>query len=71
MEGMAIAIVAFSLGVELGHQIVVLPVVAGLKLARSICTDESSRNRLSLAMMCVGSLLIAVAGMAYLLAALK
>ncbi|MGH8549937.1 MAG: HupE/UreJ family protein, partial [Methylococcales bacterium] len=41
MEGMpgiaiGVAIVAFSLGVELGHQLVVLPVFAGLKLMRLI-----------------------------------
>lgn len=76
MEGMAgmaigIAIVAFSLGVELGHQVVVLPVFAALKLARSMRTDESSRNELSLAMMRIGSLLISVAGTVYLVAALK
>ena len=76
MEGMAgiaigVAIVAFSLGVELGHQMVVLPVFAGLKIARSIRTDETSRNQLSLSMMRIGSLLIFVAGTAYLVAALK
>ncbi len=76
MEGMSgiaivVAIVAFSIGVELGHQIVVLPVFAGLKLARSLRTDEASRNQLSLSMMRIGSLLISVAGTAYLVAALK
>jgi hydrogenase/urease accessory protein HupE len=76
MEGMSgiavsMAIVTFSLGVELGHQMVVLPVFAGLKLARSIRTDEPSRDRFSLNMVRIGSLLISVAGSAYLVAALK
>jgi hydrogenase/urease accessory protein HupE len=76
MEGMSgitisLAIVAFSLGVELGHQMVVLPVFAGLKLIRSSRTDELNRNKLSLNMMRLGSLLISVAGTVYLVAALK
>ncbi|MGH8551175.1 MAG: hypothetical protein ACRERU_21725, partial [Methylococcales bacterium] len=76
MEGMpgiaiGVAIVAFSLGVELGHQLVVLPVFAGLKLMRLIHTDETSRDRLSLSVMRIGSLLISVAGGVYLVAALK
>lgn len=76
MEGMSgiavsMAIVAFSLGVELGHQMVVLPVFAGLKLARFTRTDEPSRNKLALNMVRIGSLLISVAGTVYLVAALK
>lgn len=76
MEGLAsvaigLAIVAFSLGVEAGHQMVVLPVFAGLKWARSMRADETSRDRLSLSMMRIGSLLISVAGAFYLVAALK
>ncbi|MGH8474827.1 MAG: HupE/UreJ family protein [Methylococcales bacterium] len=76
MEGLpsiavGLAIVAFSLGVEAGHQIVVLPVFAGLRLARSIRTGETSRNRLSISMMRIGSLFISVAGAFYLVAALK
>jgi hydrogenase/urease accessory protein HupE len=76
MEGMSgisvsLAIIAFSMGVELGHQVVVLPVFAGLKLVRSIRADEPSRSRLSLNMVRLGSLLISVAGTVYLVAALK
>jgi hypothetical protein len=76
MEGMpgiafGIAIVGFSLGVELGHQLIVLPVFAGMKLARLIRADETGRERLSFAMMLIGSLLISVAGSVYLVAALK
>ena len=73
VSGFAIglAIAAFSLGVELGHQIVVLPLFVGLKLARVIRTDELARERFSLAILRGGSLLIALAGTAYLIAALK
>ncbi len=66
-----VAIAAFSLGVEAGHQIVVLPVFAGLKLARSMRSDEPSRNQLSVSLMRIGSMLISVAGAFYLAAALN
>ena len=73
LSGLAvgIAIAAFSLGVELGHQMVVLPVFFGLQLARTTRPDDAGRERLSLAAMRGGSLLICVAGTLYLLAALK
>jgi len=76
MEGMnglavGVAIAAFSLGVELGHQMVVLPLFFGLKLARATPPDEAGRERLALATMRGGSLLICLAGTLYLLAALK
>ena len=73
MSGVAVgvAIAAFSLGVELGHQMVVLPVFFGLKLARAARADDAGRERLSLAAMRAGSLLICVAGTIYLIAALK
>ena len=73
MSGVVIglAIAAFSLGVELGHQLVVLPLFFGLKLARAARPDEPGRDRLSLAMLRGGSLLIAAAGAIYLVAALK
>jgi hypothetical protein len=73
MPGIAfgVAIVGFSLGVELGHQLIVLPVFAGMKLTRLIRADDTGRDRLSFAMMVIGSLLISVAGSVYLVAALK
>jgi hydrogenase/urease accessory protein HupE len=73
MAGLAIflAIGAFSLGVELGHQMVVLPLFAGLKLARATQADETARERLTLLTMRVGSVLISVAGTIYLVAALR
>ncbi|MEA3209743.1 MAG: hypothetical protein QOE70_2800 [Chthoniobacter sp.] len=66
-----IAIAAFSLGVEIGHQAVVLPVFFGLRIARATRTDEIARQRLSLSAMRFGSAAISVAGMFYLLAALR
>ncbi|MCI0667310.1 MAG: HupE/UreJ family protein [Methylococcaceae bacterium] len=76
MEGMAgiaigAAIVAFSIGVELGHQLVVLPLFCGLKLTRLIRSDATSRDRLSLSTMRIGSVFICAAGTVYLVAALK
>jgi hypothetical protein len=73
LSGVAVgvAIAAFSLGVELGHQIVVLPLFFGLKLARTTRPDDAGRERLSLATMRAGSLLICVAGTIYLIAALR
>ena len=73
MSGVAVglAIAAFSLGVELGHQMVVLPVFFGLKLARNVRADDVGRERLSLGALRAGSLLICVAGTIYLIAALK
>jgi hypothetical protein len=67
MSGLAgisvgLAILAFSLGVELGHQLVVLPVFWGLRVARAIPPTVSLRY---------GSAFISVAGMFYLIAALR
>ncbi len=72
MNGVAVglAIAAFSLGVELGHQMVVLPVFCGLKLARRVRADDAGREWISLAMMRAGSVMICVAGVFYLHAAL-
>ena len=66
-----IAIAAFSLGVELVHQMVVLPVFAGLKLARATRAGAGERELLSRAVMRGGSALISVAGTIYLVAALR
>jgi hydrogenase/urease accessory protein HupE len=72
MPGIAVgvAILGFSLGVEAGHQAVVLPVFAGLKLLRSLRMEGASRERLVLGVVRLGSLLISVAGTVYLIAAL-
>jgi hydrogenase/urease accessory protein HupE len=66
-----IAVAAFSFGVELGHQLVVLPVFFGLKLARATRGDDRNRERFALAALRGGSLLVSMAGTFYLIAALK
>ena len=76
MEGMAgmtvgLAIIAFSVGVELGHQIVVLPVFCALKLARATQPHEAGRNRITARALRYGSAAISMAGIFYLIAALR
>lgn len=66
-----LAIAAFSLGVELGHQMIVLPVFSGLKLARSTRAEESAKEHLSLVAQRMGSAVISLAGMFYLFVALR
>jgi hydrogenase/urease accessory protein HupE len=73
MEGMAgltvgLAIVAFSLGIELGHQIVVVPIFGGLKLIRSLGTKSVPLSEYALR---YGSVVICAAGIVYLVAALR
>jgi hydrogenase/urease accessory protein HupE len=68
LPGMAVAtaIVAFSIGVELGHQVVVLPLFAGLKLWRAKAAQPA---RFPVARL--GSAAVCFAGMYYLVAALR
>ena len=71
MEGMTtpvvgIAIIAFSAGVELGHQVVVLPIFGAMRLA-----DVTLRGNVRAVVVKYGSILIALAGSAYLFAALR
>jgi len=66
-----VAILGFSLGVETGHQMVVLPVFFGLRLVRASGADASRRERLSLLLRRGGSLAVGAAGMVYLAAALR
>jgi len=62
------AIAAFSLGVELGHQVIVLPIFFALQqLVRFSPADKPRQYRL--AVMRGGSLVISLAGMVYLWAA--
>jgi len=65
------AIAAFSLGVELGHQMIVLPLFCGLRLVRSACADDAGRERFATAALRAGSLFICAAGWFYLIAALR
>jgi hypothetical protein len=69
MAGAAVAIAAFSVGVELGHQLVVLPAVAGLYWLRRAHNGGGSRpERL---VQRYGSAAISLGGMIYLVAALR
>jgi hypothetical protein len=72
MEGMAgfavgLAIVAFSAGVEAGHQMVVLPIFGALKMLRRAAPQSV---RTSVRVMRYGSAVICIAGLFYLFAAL-
>jgi len=72
MEGMAsfavgLAIVAFSLGVEIGHQMVVLPIFGALKIVRRAAPQAAHVPGRVLQF---GSAVIFVAGVCYLVAAL-
>ena len=71
MSGLTIvlAIAAFSLGVEIGHQMIVLPLFGVLKLARQIRAEHAERDRVSLLAQRYGSGVICVAGMYYLVVA--
>jgi hydrogenase/urease accessory protein HupE len=65
-----LAIAAFSLGVEAGHQMIVLPLFGALKLARKTRDDEAAKERLSLFAQRLGSAAVSLAGMFYLFIAL-
>jgi hypothetical protein len=65
-----VALAAFSVGVEAGHQMIVLPLFGALKLARSTQPDAVLRARLSMLVQRVGSAGISGAGAAYLWIAL-
>ena len=66
-----LAIAAFSLGVELGHQMIVLPLFTSLKLARHTQPNELAKERLSLLAQRIGSAGVSLAGMFYLFVALR
>lgn len=68
---MLLAIFAFSIGVETGHQMVVIPLFAFLKAARHTQEDAVRRTRLSMAFQRIGSAGISLAGVFYLIVALK
>jgi hypothetical protein len=75
MEGMqttmvATAIVAFSLGVEFGHQVVALPLFAVIKMTQRRASSDSSSRTPYLWISRIGSGAIGIAGTVYLVAAL-
>jgi len=63
---MLLAILAFSIGVEVGHQMVVLPLFAMLKTARDTRPDAVMRTRVSMGFQRIGSAGISVVGVYYL-----
>ena len=76
MEGLpgmsiGVAIVAFSLGVEFGHQTIVLPVFGLMKFVRATRTEETARDLITMRAMCYGSAMICLAGTVYLVVALR
>ena len=75
MEGLqtatlATAIIAFSAGVEIGHQIVALPLFAAMRLARAKAEPDGQPASLHFWMSRLGSGAIGLAGAVYLVAAL-
>jgi len=76
MEGMrggviALAIFAFSLGVEIGHQTVVLPLFAALRMRRGKSVPDVAPEKTPDLTLRYGSLIISVAGLFYFVAALR
>jgi hydrogenase/urease accessory protein HupE len=76
MQGMSskalvLAILGFSAGVEVGHQIVVLPTFCALKFARGWRRNHPAAEERALLISRWGSAAISLAGMVYLSAALR
>jgi hydrogenase/urease accessory protein HupE len=67
---MFLAILAFSIGIETGHQMVVLPLFAALKTVRSAQSNVVARTNLSMMIQRIGSAGISAAGIYYLCVAL-
>jgi hypothetical protein len=64
----AVAIAAFSTGVEIGHQVVVLPAFGGLCLLRRVPVHAISHDAL---VQRYGSAVIALVGIVYVVASCK
>jgi len=76
MQGMTtnslvLAIVGFSAGVELGHQVVVIPTFCALKLTRGWRSETWQGERRTTLLSRWGSVAISIAGATYLVAALR
>jgi hydrogenase/urease accessory protein HupE len=73
LPGLAVAtaITAFSIGVELGHQAVVLPIFGGLALGRRLVPPRDGRDPTRLYALRIGSTVICCAGMFYFVEAIK
>ena len=70
-SGTGIAIGSFSIGVELGHQMIVLPLFAALLLGRRWMREDDAKERFRAAALKYGSAVISVAGLFFLARALK
>jgi hypothetical protein len=66
-----LAILGFSIGVELAHQMVVLPLFGGLKLLRHSRETELGRERLHFNVQRIGSAAISLMGALYLVEKLR
>ena len=66
-----LALLGFSVGVEAGHQVVLLPLFVLLRAARWTRADAAARARLATALRRVGSAGISVAGVYYFCVALS
>ena len=73
MSGLTVvlAILAFSVGVEIGHQVVVIPLFGALKLARRVKREPPDRDRVSTLALRYGSAVICAVGMYYFYAAVS
>jgi hydrogenase/urease accessory protein HupE len=65
-----LAILSFSIGVEVGHQMVVLPLFASLQKIRAVGAGAPGRAPLALRIRRIGSGAISIAGLYYFCAAL-
>jgi len=70
-NSLLLAIVGFSAGVEVGHQIVVVPTFCALKFGRGWRRSSPEREERALLLARYGSGAISIAGMVYLGAALQ
>jgi hydrogenase/urease accessory protein HupE len=66
-----LAILAFSIGVETGHQMIVIPLFAALRLVRSTSKAPEEQARISLFAQRFGSAVISLAGIFYFILALR
>jgi hypothetical protein len=73
LPGLAIttAIAAFSIGVELGHQVVALPLFALVAIFRRLDARTSEPGKLTSRARQLGSALVSAAGIYYLFLALR
>jgi hypothetical protein len=70
-QNVLLAILAFSVGVETGHQLVVIPLFTALKIARNVPSSEVARVKFFFAVQRLGSAAISLAGLYFLVFALK